>query len=246
MKSQERLTQLKGSRPVSSWERQAGIARGNLDRALKDGKIGDENMRKLCRLENARADWILFGTGAPYQVATFNTDQDLAEQICAHHTDEAARWTLTAITRKSDNLPRAVVMTMPIITQPPESTMMFYIQLEVLTGPIGPFSREAIKRDGWGKRQQVTLDDDVVESLCAGGIGTYALAHEPGYLQAAVPLDDKTLAALATNDVAERMGGYTVPLTPPEQRLLTTYRAMPTDDRERLLAIADALKGFSG
>jgi hypothetical protein len=245
MKLSGRLTQLKGSRAVSAWERQAGIARGNLDRAIKDGKLSEENIRKVCRVENARADWLLLGSGSPYQIANFNTDQDLSDQICAHHTDEAERWTVTVVIRQSDDLPCAVVMTMPVITQPPESTSIFYVQLEVLTGPIGPYSREAIKRDGWEKRQQLTLDDEVVESLCKGGIGTYALMQEPGYLKAAVPLDDKTLAALATTDVTERLGGYTVPLTPPEQRLLSTYRAMPSNDRERLLAIAEALKGFS-
>jgi hypothetical protein len=248
MKFSERLRQLKGSRPVSGWERQAGIARGNLDRAIKDGKLSDENIRKLCRLENARADWILFGTGTPYQIAACHADQELSHQICAHHTDEAARWNLTVIIRHSDNLPRAVVMTMPgqypVDQHGKASSMVDYTITEVLVGPIGPYSREAIKREGWRKRQQLTLDDVVVESLCNGGIGTYALTLAPGFLKDAVPLDDKTLTELAS-DVAEFKNGYAVPLTPPEQRLLKTYRAMRTDDRARLLAIADTLNAFS-
>lgn len=245
MKLSGRLTQLKASRPVSAWERQAGIARGNLDRAIKDDKLSDENIRKLCRLENVRSDWLLLGSGSPYQISTFSSDRDMSNRICAHHTDEAARWTLTVITRQSDNLPCAMVMSMPgqypVDPRSNESAMIDYTILEVLTGPIGPYSREAIKRDGWGKRQQLTLDDDVVANLCKGDIGTYALMLDPGYLKATVPFDDKNLAA-----VAEDATGYTVPLTQPEQRLLLTYRTLPNADRERLQAIADTLKSFSG
>lgn len=236
-----RLLKIKGSRSVLQWERQTGIARGNLDRGIRDGKLSDENIRKLIRTENIRADWLLEGKGTPYQIAVFNDDLVLSELLCAHHTDEARNWTLTVICRQSDGLPCAITLTMEVESQAvkddKKSDIDKYTVLEILTGPIGPYSREAIKRDGWGKRQQVTLDDAVVESLCKGGIGTYALTLDPGYLKAAVPLDDKTLA-----DVAEESAGYTIPLTPPEQRLLTTYRALPNDDRARLLAIADTLK----
>jgi len=240
MKLSDRIAQLKASRPVSYWERQVGIARGNLDRALKDDKLSDENIRKLCKWENARADWLLLGSGAPYQTATFNTDHDLSDQLNAYLIDEAESRTLTVVTRKSDDLPCAVVLTMPGQYQAGKA-MVDYTILDVLVGPIGLYSRGTIKDGSWRKRQQVTLDDEVVESLCKGGIGTYALMLDPGYLKAAGPLDDQTLA-----DVAEESAGYTVPLTPPEQRLLTTYRALPNDDRHRLLAIADTLKSCAG
>jgi len=250
MKLSERIKQLKGSRPVSRWEITAGIGAGNLSRAIKDDQLNDENIRVLCYYENVNPDWLINGRGNPYRVARFETDIDISEQIAAYHTDEAASWTLTVIIRQSDNLPCVAVLTMPGQYQvkqrgKDEPLQVDYTILEVLVGPIGPYSREAIKRDGWKKRQQLTLEDAVVESLCKGGIGTHALTLDPGYLKASVPLDDKALAELATTDVTERLGGYTVPLTPPEQRLLSTYRAMPTTDRERLLAIADALKGFS-
>jgi hypothetical protein len=241
MKFSERLAQLKGSRAVSAWERQAGIARGNLDRGIKDGRLSDENIRKLCKFENARADWLLIGTGSPYQIAGFVNDHDLAEHICALHRDDASNWTLTLICRESDQLPVAVVMTMPGQYQGKDESMVDYTILEVLLGQIGPCTREAIKRDGWKKRQLLTLDDDVMERLFNGRIGTYALTEDPNYLKAAVPLDGKALDELASN-VTESPAGYTVPLTPPEQRLLNTYRALPNPDRDRLQAIADALK----
>jgi hypothetical protein len=239
-----RLLKLKGSRSVLQWEREAGIARGNLDRAIKDGKLSDENLRKLCRWENARADWLLFGSGSPYQIAGFSTDHDLAERICAHHTDAAADWSLTVIYRESDQLPMAVVMTMPGQYPGKDESMIDYTILEVLLGQIGPYTCEAIKRDSWRRRQQIMLDDEVVKKLFDGNIGTYALTADPNYLKAAVPLDDKTLTELASN-ITESPGSYTVPLTPPEQRLLNTYRALPGDDRNRLLAIAATLKEFS-
>ena len=245
-----RLTEIKGLRSVLQWERQAGIARGNLDRSIRDGKLSDETILKLIHYENVRADWLLTGKGAPYQTATFNADIELSEQLCAYHTDEAARWTLTLIVRESDNLPCAVVLTMPGGNYPIDklgkaaSAPVEYTIVEILVGPIGRYSRAAINRNGWGQRQQLTLDDTVTEILCAGGIGTYVLMQEPGYLKAAVPFSAETLE-LAHSDVTDTPSSYTVPLAPPEQRLLTTYRAMPNDDRERLLAIAEALKGFS-
>jgi hypothetical protein len=246
----DRLRQIKGSRAVARWERDAGIGSSNLHRALKEDQLNDENIRVLCYYENASSEWIISGRGNPYRVIRCDTDLDFSEQIEAYNTDEE-NWTLTVILRKSDNLPCAVVLTMPSrypVKQrgKPEPLMVDYTALEVMVGPIGPSSSEAIKRDGWGKRQQLTLADEVVESLCKGGIGTYALMQEPGYLKVAVPLDDKTLADFASTSVTDSSTpGYTVPLTPHEQRLLKTYRAMATEDRERLLAIADTLKGFS-
>lgn len=251
MKLSDRIKQLKGSRPVSRWEITAGIGAGNLSRAIKDDQLNDENIRVLCCYENVNPDWLINGRGNPYRVIRCDADLDLSEQIAAYHTDEAASWTLTVIVRQSDNIPRAVVLTMPGQYQVKqrgkvEPLWVDYTILEVLTGPIAPYSREAIKRDGWKKRQQLTLDDAVVESLCKGGIGTYALMLDPGYLKAAVPMDDEALDELASREVSEAFKGGVVPLTPPEQRLLTTYRALPNADRERLQAIADTLKSFAG
>lgn len=249
MKLSDRIKQLKGSRPISKWERDAGIGRGNLDRAIKDDQLNDENIRVLSFYENANPDWLISGRGNPYRVIRCDTDDDLSVNIGAYLTTEES-WTLTVILRQSDNVACAVVQTMPSrypVKQrgKDDPLMVDYIALEVLAGPIGHSSWKAIEDEHWRNRQQLTLNDEVVESLCKGGIGTYALMQEPGYLKAAIPLDDKTLAAFATSDVTERLGAYTVPLTPPEQRLLSTYRAMPSNDRERLLAIAEALKGFS-
>jgi hypothetical protein len=251
MKLSDRLRQIKGSRSTSRWERDAGIGTGNLHRALKEDQLNDENIRVLCSYENVNPDWLISGRGSPYRIIRCDSDLEFSEQIGLYHTDEAASWTLTVIFRQSDNVPCAAVLTMPGQYQVKqrgkiERLWVDFTLIEVMSGPIGPYSREAIKRDGWKKRQQVTLDDDVVESLCKGGIGTYALMQEPGYLKAAVPLDDKTLAEHAKSNVTDRTNSYTVPLTPPEQRLLKTYRSLSNDDRERLLAIADALKGVSG
>ncbi|GEM_PF-2792111 len=247
----ERLGEIKGSRSVAEWARQLGLDNLVLHRSLKDRfLLATDKLAAVCYYENANPDWLISGRGNPYRVIRCDTDYDLSLQIGAYLTNEES-WTLTVIARQSDNTPRAVVQSMPSrypVEQrgKAEPLMVDYIALEIMVGPIGSSSWKAIESEHWRKRQQVTLDDDVVESLCKGGLGTYALMQDPGYLKAAAPLTDDVLTALASISIREHPDSYTAPLTPPEQRLLSTYRAMPSNDRERLLAIAEALKGFSG
>lgn len=145
MKTIERLQQLRGSRSVTEWEKSAGIARGNLDRALKTGKLSDANLRKLCKVENVRSDWLLFGQGMPYQTAVFQTDYELSEKLCAHHIDEADSWILTLVLRQSDRVPVCVVLHMPgefpVSTSEQAINRVRYTIIEILTGPLGRYCR---------------------------------------------------------------------------------------------------------
>lgn len=90
----------------------------------------------------------------------------------------------------------------------------------------------------------MALADEVALALMQGEIGTYALFFEPGYLLQATALDTKALQIIE-NAVAQQVNGYHVPPSPNEQALLKTYRALPTEDKDRLRVIAEALKGLA-
>ena len=242
MKIIERIKKARGSRAVSDWERKAGIARGNLDRALKEGKLSEDNIRRLCRTENLCFNWLLEGKGPAYQVSTFHSDIALSERLAAHYIDEADSWTLTVIIRASDNSPCAVVLTMPG-EQP--VVMVGYTILEVLSGPFGLNSLSVVQREGWGDRQQLILADAIADSLCNGELGTYALLDTPGYLTEALPLDDTALKTGKLCEEAALNNSNPVPLSIPEQQLLAAYQSLTQTDRQRLLTIAKALKEFT-
>lgn len=249
MKLSERLRFIKGLRAVSAWERETGIGRGNLDRAINTGQLNEDNIRRLCRAENIRADWLLFGEGQPYRYSEYRSDAELAEQLQAHFDDECQRWTLTVIRRKSDNVPCAVTLTMPQHHVDFELYPCHVkdIALELLIGPIGLKTSQVICHPGWGKVQGAALDDDVVLDICTGQIGTYALLFEPGYLISRVTeLDKQLLAILAQVDgVSEPYGYCQTNLSHDERKLLDQYRVLNQCDRQRLLAISDILNQVS-
>jgi len=245
MKFIDRLLFIKGLRPVSAWERETGIGRGGLDRALKDGQLNEINLRKLCRAENVNAHWLLFGTGMPYSVMTFGSDAALAGQLQAYFDDEAERWTLTVMRRHSDGLPCAIALSMPTEHQAAgEVSALKMITLELLAGPIGLLSAQWICRSGWACVRGVSLDDAVVADVLAGQLGSQALLFDPGYLVAAVPLDSRALQVLETSAANSNGNRYHLPLTPAENALLSQFRALPDGDKKRLNAIADALAGL--
>lgn len=242
MKISERLSQIKGSRAVSAWERETGIARGNLDRALKDDKLSEENIRKLCRAENLRSDWLLFGDGSPYRVAVFHSDEELAEQLGYFFSDEAAVWTVTVVRTQSNDVPCAVVLTMPAESQSTRDNMAVKsIVVEVLAGPVGLETSKLVCRPEWGRVQGLALADDIARQLCSGQLGTFALLFDPGYLLNAQQLDPRVLSVLReSNGVGERKNGYESGFTAEERQLVKRYRALQDGDKARLIAIADA------
>jgi len=247
MKLSDRLAQVKGSRRVSSWERETGIARGNLDRAIKGAALSEENLRKLVRAENVSVDWLLEGRGTPYYIVKLNSDAEIAHALQAYFDDEAARWAVTIIRRKSADVPLAIALTMPIERKGPDDTdFIKESALELITGPIGPLSSQVLCRSGWNKVSGLALDDEIVADICNGQLGTYALLVDPGYLLLSTALDPQVLAVItAALNVSEAPNCYHVPLTFPEQALLQCYRALPVDDRQRLVVIAEALKESS-
>jgi len=243
----ERLLKIKGSRSILEWEREAGIARGNLRRAIKGDSLSEENIRKLVRTENVSADWLLDGRGSPYYVAMFNSDAEIAAQLQAYFDDEADRWSVTLIRRKGDDAPRAVVLTMPIERQELSADeVVKESALDVMVGPIGILSSRVICRPGWRAVSGLALDEEIVTAICSGQLGTHALLSDPGYLLLSTALDRDVLTIITNGlTLAEQSNHYTVPLTPDEQQLLTTYRCLPKPDRSRLQVIADAFKSAS-
>ncbi|MGR8931923.1 MAG: hypothetical protein ACU836_14920 [Gammaproteobacteria bacterium] len=243
MSVSDRLAWLKGKRPVAVWERETGIARGNLDRALKDGKLSEENIRKLCRVENMRSDWLLIGRGTPFYVAEFVSDQAFADALLNYFADEGQRWTLTVIRRKSNGMPCVVALTMPTSNQTANDRQpSAQMTVELLSGPIGVETSKVVCRPDWGRVQGLGLDDDIVRRMQCGEVGTYELLFSPGYLLQASDLDSKVLAAISEGvAVGEQKNGYVIPLTPDERSMLNRYRALSGDDKARLAAISDAL-----
>jgi len=243
----ERLLKLKASRSILEWEREAGIARGNLRRAIKGDSLSEENIRKLVRTENVSVDWLLEGRGTPYYIVKLNSDAEIADALQVYFDDEAARWAVTIIRCKSADVPLAIALTMPIERKGPDDTdFIKESALELITGPIGPLSSHILCRSGWNKVSGLALDDEIVADICNGKLGTYALLVDPGYLLLSTALDPQVLAVITEAlNVAEAPNGYHVPLTFPEQALLQCYRALPVDDRQRLVVIAEALRESS-
>jgi len=243
MKLSGRLLQIKGLRPVSKWEREVGIPRGNLDRAIKENKLSNENAIRLLRSENVKLEWLLSGIGAPYHVSNYPNDYEMAQQIDAYHEDEAEGWTVTIICCKENPIPSVIVLSMPVQWQRPEDPNMIDItQIEILTGPFGLLSFKAVCQTGWFLVQSLKLDDELVLAISKGLIGTYKLISDPGYLKQAEPIKTEMLFSLETQIFNEPNPINQVALTDSEFQFLAKFRQLNKKDKQRLLAICDVLR----
>jgi len=64
IETRERLSRVIGKRPISKFERDCGIGRGQIWRAIHDKKpLNSESISKICNSENISADWLLLGRG---------------------------------------------------------------------------------------------------------------------------------------------------------------------------------------
>lgn len=239
MKINDRLLFLKGSRHVSAWERSAGIARGNLDRAIKDGHLSDENIIKLRQYENLNVNWLLCGDGSPYQYSVFPSDVTLSEQLQAHCADEVGRWALTVVQRKSDLVFCAVVLSMPgqyLAKAKDIESWIDYSIIEVLCGPIGHYCFAAILGNVWAATTQLLLDDHDAARLCTGFIGSYELTKDPGILMSATAVSTELFDLQLGLDEDET---YQT-ITDSERVLVQNYRKLTSADKARLSVIARA------
>lgn len=164
-----RIEHLRQGRAHHTWLGSFGVARNTI-KAIKDSEAtpSDKVINTIARCENASYRWLVEGEGPPYRVANFKSDRECKEALSQYLKEEA--WTVYLL---NDYQKQALVMTLPSAFERSHGGFIEYLAIEILTGVGKESVAEAALNASAFK--VVTVSSEVMNSLVAGELGTYAL-----------------------------------------------------------------------
>lgn len=201
-------------------------------RLFNFGEIpGPEYLIAIAKAENVCLNWLLTGAAAPYIVYCAHSDGEVAGLAESFLLDAPLSWTVYWITGGEWS---ALALHRPDQYELKDE-LIDYDRVELIAGPIGQQTLDALRRAGILQIREVTVPAATMIRLFSGEIGTYAMVRPDGLFERYQPLNLRD-----GPEIREKSGGYV--LEPDERILLEKYRRLKPADKTRIIAIGDALR----
>lgn len=197
---------------------------------------GHEYLSVIAMAERVSLNWLLTGYGSPYEVIHAHSDGEIANHVNLFMGDAPLSWTVYLIIYGEFS---ALALYRPdqVLLERKDGSddkVIDYDRVELIAGPVGQQTLDALRRAGILQVRQVTVPAATMIRLYSGGIGAYEMVRPDGLFERYELLNLRNGPA-----IRERAGGYV--LEPDERILLEKYRRLNPADKTRIIAIGDAL-----
>lgn len=228
-----RLAYIAHGRAPTPWLQGYGVSKGSVSDILANHhRPKADTLLPMVRAENVSLHWLLDGVGAPFRVHAAAGDGEALDYLTTLFEEKG--WHGMVYTDGA--------RTVLVLTRPGEQRIRDrwhkYTILEVITGA-GERSL-ALAADECRSLRYCRVDTASLAALARGETaGTYWLtqAPDPPFEE----IEELPEAPAALGESGETYGSGS--LTAWERRILDAARAVPKDQRERVLAVLEAFRG---
>jgi hypothetical protein len=222
---------LLAGRDKHPWGKRIGLSGRMVTRLFNFGEIpGPEYLIAIAKAENVCLNWLLTGAGAPYIVYCAQSDGEVASLAESFLSEAPLSWTVYWI---SSGEWSGLALHRPDQYELKDE-LIDYDRVELIAGPIGQQTLDALRRAGILQVREVTVPAATMIRLYSGGVGAYEMVRPDGLFER-----HELLNLRDGPEIREKSGGYV--LEPDERILLEKYRRLKPADKTRFIAIGGAL-----